>query len=269
MIRLHLRLNWKSTLLWTLILSAILFGFMAFYPSMANDSMKELVDGKLNGLPDSILSIVGFETFPDFTNINVFYGYIMQYVLMALAVFSLTLGLNSYLKEEKEGTIEFLFALPQSRLSLIINKCIANIILVFILVTALIIVSLLSFALFRPTTVELSTIISDNLFILLSFYLLALVYLSLGTALSMILPSNLSMTGIAMALVFIPYLIGTMSIMIQEISFLKGISLLHTLMPNQIHANNVNLLSLVLWIALSVLLFGFGTMKFKHRDIQI
>ena len=114
MIRLHIKLNLKGIILWALILLLIVFGFMAFFPSMANDSMKELVDGKLNGLPDSILSIVGFETFPDFTDINVFYGYIMQYVMMALAVFSMSLGLNTYIKEEKEGTIEFLFAQPQS-----------------------------------------------------------------------------------------------------------------------------------------------------------
>ena len=73
---LQYKLNRKSQWLWIAALSLMLFGFMAFFPSMANDAMKDLVDNKLNGLPDSIMNIVGLDSFPDFTDIKVFYGYI-------------------------------------------------------------------------------------------------------------------------------------------------------------------------------------------------
>lgn len=269
MIRLHIKLNLKATILWALILLLIVFGFMAFFPSMANDSMKELVDGKLNGLPDSILSIVGFETFPDFTDINVFYGYIMQYVMMALAVFSMSLGLNTYIKEEKEGTIEFLFAQPQSRQSLILNKLAANILLLTVVITTLVASSVLSFILFKPESINLGTLLSDNLIVFLSYYLLSFIFLLLGTSLSMLLPSSVSVIGISMALVFLPYLVGTMATMIKELKFIKGVSILHTLMPNQLYSNTINWMSLILWCLVSLALFMVAYQSFKNRDIKI
>ena len=71
---------------------------------MAEEGLQEL----MAGMPDDILQVLGFESFPDFSKIDQFFGYIIQYVMMALLVYSISLGLNTFLKEEKDGTIEFL-----------------------------------------------------------------------------------------------------------------------------------------------------------------
>ena len=77
------------------VLGFMIVGFMAFFPTMAEEGLQEL----MAGVPDDILQVLGFESFPDFSKIDQFFGYIIQYVMMALLVYSISLGLNTFLKE--------------------------------------------------------------------------------------------------------------------------------------------------------------------------
>lgn len=49
--KLHVKLNYKSMIVWMVTLSTMIIGFMAFYPTMADTSMQALIQG----VPDSML----------------------------------------------------------------------------------------------------------------------------------------------------------------------------------------------------------------------
>ena len=267
--KLHLKLNKKTTAIWTITLSLIILLFSAAYLTMANDSMKMLVDSKLEGLPTAILSIVGFESIPDFTNIVVFYAYIMQYINIALAIFALSLGLASFLQEESDHTIEFLMSSPISRIDFVKEKLIANFILVTTTVVSMIVFSSLGLFLFKPEDVLFLDILKDVLPIYLSFFLIAYTLLIFGSGLSLILKSELKVATLAMAIVFSTYFMGIMASVVEKIDFLEVFSLLHALMPLTLYEGSANLFTIVFWIVLSILTFVFGLNFFKKRDILV
>lgn len=266
---LQIKLNKKSTLIWSALLAGITFAFMAVFPSMANESMQMLVDGKLDALPDALLAIVGFESIPDFTDIRVFYAYIMQYINIALAIFSLSLGLSAFLKEEENGTIEFIYAQAISRKEFVLQKLFANILLTVAVVLGLIFASTLSFVAFRPEGVDLIELIIETLPLFLSYFAIALIFLFLGTGLSFILKSGTSVSPVSMGIVFMTYIVGLMSSMLDLLEPMKHLSILHALFPSAIYEGDLNAGSLVLWVIGSLLIFYVGMHRFNHRDINV
>lgn len=263
--KLHFKLNMKSMVVWIVTLSAMIVGFMAFYPTMADTSMQALIQG----VPDSMLQVLGFDHFPDFSKIEVFYGYIMQYIMMGIAVYAIVLGLNTFSKEVRDGTIEFLYAQPITRTELVLQKLAANTLVLTIVTTVMILVSCLTFAIFLPTGIFLNDLVMQSLPVFASFWILAEVFLVLGTGLSLLLPTSLSTMGVAMAVVFIPYVLGMMAQMVEALEPLKFISILHTSMPDQIYAGTVDFLSIGLWSLLAIGTFCFGLYHFQKRDINI
>lgn len=266
---LQIKLNKKSAIVWAVVLFGFIFVFMAVYPSMANDSMQSLADKKLEGLPPALLSIVGFESIPDFTDIKVFYAYIMQYLNIALVIFALSLGLGSFLQEEIDGTIEYLFAQPLSRKNLVIGKLIANIFLVFFVVSIVSLAGVLSFVVFRPDNVGLFDLLTDTIPLFISYYFLAFIFLILGSGLSLLLKSGSKVSTTAMALVFASYFIGIMASLVEILQPLKSVSLLHALFPSNIYLGDIDYYSIGLWIIFSMLIFFLGFVSFKDRDILV
>ena len=58
----------------------------------------------------------------DFTDIFNYLGYAIQYIAMASAVYGAILGVNSLIREESQGTIEFLYSKPINRLKIVTSK---------------------------------------------------------------------------------------------------------------------------------------------------
>ena len=269
MTKLQLKLNKKSALVWAAILGLFIVLFMAVFPSMANESMQKLVDAKLEGLPPALLSLVGFDTIPDFTDITVFYAYIMQYMNIALVIYALSLGLSSFLQEETDKTIEFLFAQPISRKELILNKFMANAITTFLVVSVIVLGSILSFYLFKPEDILLMSLIEESIFVFVSYYVLAFIFLILGSGLSLLLKPGTKVSGVSMGLVFSTYFIGVMAMMSELLAPLKSISILHALFPSEVYSNKVNGNSVMAWGILALIVFVFGLLRFMKRDIEV
>ena len=129
--RLELKNTWKSTLKWTIALSGITFILLAFFPSMQTESMKELAGAKMEGLDPALLEAFGLAELTDFTIITNFFGYVLQYITLAIMVFVTQIAVHSLIKEETDGTIEFLYSKPISRSTLLWQKTLANGLFVF------------------------------------------------------------------------------------------------------------------------------------------
>lgn len=265
MTKLQFKLNRKSMFIWMGITSVMVLGFMAFFPTMADENLQILMEG----MSDSILQVLGFETFPNFSEIDQFYGYIIQYVNMALLVYALTLGLNTFIKEEKEGTIEFIYAQNMSRTQFVKGKLMGNLITLSLVELLLIILSCVTFYIFTPSSTEAITIITSSIPVFIIMTLCSMMFLLLGTGLSLILKSTISISGLALGIVFIPYVLGMMAQMVASLKSFEFISIIHTTMPDRIYGGNYDYLSYGLWCVLSIVIFLYGFHTFKTRDIKV
>lgn len=129
--------------------------------------------------------------------------------------------------------------------------------------------SIVSFVLYKPDSLSLMQAVSDNVAVFASFYVLGYIFLLIGMGISMLVPSNVSVTGIAMSVVFLPYFFGIMAQMVESLSVLKSLSILHAFMPSQILAGSPNVVAIVAWVCAGVGLFLYGLLKFQGRDIRV
>ena len=100
----------KSCIIWSLVCGALITLFMSLFPTMEDMGMKQIVNDKMGGMPVEILKAFNIDSSMDFTDIFNYLGYAIQYIAMASAVYGAILGVNSLIREESQGTIEFLYS---------------------------------------------------------------------------------------------------------------------------------------------------------------
>ena len=96
----------RSILSSTVTICAVIFLMLLFFPSMQTESMKALAGAKLEGIDPAILEALGLTNMMDFTVITNYFGYILQFITLAVMVIVTQRALLLLSKEEADGTIE-------------------------------------------------------------------------------------------------------------------------------------------------------------------
>ena len=132
MFKREFKINFKSLLLWTVILLAIYILIFAIYPSLINEETKESLNLMMESMPQEMLSAFNM----DIVGIESAFGWFKTegYVFLTLigGLYAAILGSTILLKEESDKTIEFLYAKPVSRVQIVTSKILCGIINIFI-----------------------------------------------------------------------------------------------------------------------------------------
>lgn len=220
--RLELKNTWKSTLIWAVSLSMIIIVLLAFFPAMQTESMKELAGIKMEGLDPALLEALGLAELTDFTVLTNYFGYILQYINLAIMVHVTLVAVNSLVKEETEGTIEFLYSKPVSRSSIVFWKTLANICSFLVLLVVLWLVTVLGYLSFSDYD-PVESIREATIFYAAILYA-GLVFMAVGVLLSAVLKSSKGSSGMTMAIVFGTFVLGIMGVVIEDLDFLFYLS---------------------------------------------
>jgi ABC-2 type transport system permease protein len=266
MINLEWRKIRKGVYGWIATYSLSILMFIAFFPSMQTDSMQSLAFAKMESMSTVVLSIFGLDTIPDFTRINNYYGYVAQFMNMAACIFSATLGLNMLIREETEGTIEYLYAKPITRKEIFWQKSLTNFFgfLLFVLISSLVIFS--GFVFFAKETA--SAALGLTVFFAKGTFFAGLVFMSIGILLSTIISSSRISSTVAFALVFGTYSLGIMSSLIKKLNFLKYLSPLDWVKYSFTGGPTFTTLTWGIGIAVIVISLIIGMLIYQNKDFQ-
>ncbi len=119
----ELKSGLKSFMIWTVCIITLAAMFMAMYPSFAEQGAA--VNEMLEGFSPELIEMFGFDAV-DFTQAMGYYGYIFQYILLAVLIQFMLVGANLLSREEDSGTINFLYAKPLSRGTITLTKFLAG-----------------------------------------------------------------------------------------------------------------------------------------------
>ena len=176
--------NLKSLIYWSIGASAIILVFMGLFPSMKDMGMQELVGSKLDALPPAVLEIFNFSSVTDFSKINDYMGYTFQYIAMAFGIYGVTLGVNSIIQEESEGTIEFLYSKPVSRSKILWSKILSIAVTFFAFSIIVGLVTVLISLAVKPEDLETMTLIMDIKGMFTGMALLGYIFMAVGIVIS-------------------------------------------------------------------------------------
>ena len=218
MFKRELKLNFKSFLIWTLILIVMFLAVYLVYPYIMTSENVDMINEMMKVFPPEVLKAFNM----DISEIDSAYGWLKTegfiFILLITGIFSGILGSNIVLKEESDKTIEYLHNLPVTRTKIITSKILCA--LTYIISMVLIV------GIFNYIGLSISGDFNQKQYLLLSISPLftALVIFSICLFLSTFNHKTKKTIGISLGIVFASYFLQIISELSKEVEFLKYIT---------------------------------------------
>ena len=269
---LEFKSTFKSLLIWCGVVALILILFMSFFPSMSSGAMKELVKIKVESMPKSMLAAFGLEDLLNFANIIHYYSYVFQYFVLAGGIYAALLGASSLVKEETDGTIEYLYAQPVTRTQIVTQKLLSAICNYVLFVLATGIVSAILMLAFKPEATDTVQLLTDMKTILAGLLLSGLVFLSVSFMISTLLKSSKQTQPLAFGFVFGTYLLGllskTVSDTVKAAKIFKYFSPIDYALPSELIKNGFDTVNITLAFVIIAVSITLAYFIYRQKDLK-
>lgn len=259
----------KGLLLWTAIIMLVLVLFMSVFPAMQTEAMKDMVDTKLGGLPTDMLKIFHLNDGPSLLEPVGYFGYVFQYVFIAACVYASLLGSKVLVKEETNGTIEFLYAQPISRRRIVLEKFVACLSMISVFWAITFGASFGALVFFNNTKTTVSTMLEELTKIMAPEFFVLVFFMSIGILASSLLKSANQSTSLSLGLVFGFYLLGILGDLQESLGFFKTLSPMAQGGPSNLLANSFALPLIGGLVVISVLSLVGTSLIYSRKDLQI
>jgi len=270
------KLEFKSTVkslwLWSGIVVLTLILFMAIYPSMQGPAMKDLIESKMGAMPEGLLAAVGLDDMPDLADISQYFAYTFQYIMLAGGIYAAILGASTLIKEESDGTIEYLYAQPVTRSQIAWGKLLSSFITLAAFYMIITIVSGILFLAFRPEGSNLMTLVGGMKTMITGAMFTGVIFLCIGFLVSTLLKSAKQASPIAIGIVFGTYVLGifskTVSDNVDFMKYLKYISPLDYAMPLNTLKNGFDPLCLLIGAGIIIVSIPVAFLVYRRKDLK-
>ncbi|MCY6958979.1 ABC transporter permease subunit [Clostridium brassicae] len=268
MYKVELKNMLKSLIIWTIIMAGIITLFMSMFPSMSTSGMSEIVKTKIDAIPEAMRKSFGLENAVDFSDLLQYFAYCAQYILIGNCIYAAILGINSLIKEESEGTIEFLYAQPISRVKIVMVKMLSTFTILYIFNIIIFLVTMLFFHIFKKEGYEY---ISQLVFMYKGMFLAQFIFWSIGFALSAIISKVSLATPTALGIFFTSYLLGIFSTIIEKLEWMKYLSPVQYVMPNELLRSKgvIDMSYIIISLIVIIISIVFTFYKYKNKDLKL
>jgi ABC-2 type transport system permease protein len=254
--------NFKSFVIWTVCIIVILGVFLAMFPSFA--AQGESLDELLSGFSEDMLKIFSFDNL-DFTVGVDYYAYIFQYILLAAMIQFLIMGAGLISKEEDAGTINFLYAKPLSRSSIVTTKFLAGLTyaaVFFIVYTASACAVL---AAVDTSPINFGVILLFSCALLLG----QLMMMGLGLLLSMFVTKTRTIMSFSIGVVLLLYILSMVININEDLSALKYVTPFQYFDARTIlHSESIEWIYAVLSAGVALAGYALSLVIYNRRDLK-
>lgn len=254
----ELKANLKTFLIWTIIIAGMDFGFMLMYPSL-QDAMNEAMNAYAS--MGSFTAAFGMDRLSMAEPLG-FYGvYVGAILSLGGALFAAIIGTGVLSKEEGGHTSEFLYTLPFSRVSVVLQKVLAVFILIFAFDFVNLLLGLLSFPLIHA---ELAW--KEILLYHLAQFMMHFEVAAIGILLSAFTKKiNL---GVGLGVAMLLYFLDMMSRVLEQLKFAKYLTPYYYANAADVIGNSgIEHPLIEIGIGITILCIIAGTWYYNKRDL--
>lgn len=200
----ELKAQRKATVIWTLAMAGLVVLFLSMFPSIAKEA--DHFQAILQGFPESVRAAIGL-SLESMTSLLGFYAYSFTYIVLCGAIQAMILGTSVISKETNGKTADFLFSKPVSRMDIMTAKLLATLTSLTITSIGYIGVAVLTAFYVKNSDFKLVTFLQISF----SLWLIQLVFLAIGIAVSVIVPRIKSTLAVSLGVVFSLFLLSMFS----------------------------------------------------------
>ncbi len=265
--RLEVRNLRKGAIISSLVICGFILVMLLFFPSMANESMQKLANAKLDGVSPSLLKALGLSTIPDFSIITNYFGYVIQFITLGVMVIIVQQSTNSLIKEETDGTIEYLFSKPVSRGGIFVQKVLTIFAYILFLHISFFIITVIGYLM--VTDLTFIEIISEAFVLFGASLFVGLIFSSIGILCSTIIKSSKSATGITIGIVFGTFILGIMSAIVSDLDFLIWLSPMEWIKSEKLMSSGILIKEWIVGITVMLAAISLAYFKYNKKDLLI
>ena len=262
MLKRELKINFKSFLIWLLVLIALFTLVYLIYPTILTGDNIKMLDEMMKTFPEEMLKAFNM----DISSMESAYGWLKSegfvFVLLIIGCYAGILGSNILLKEESDKTIEYLHSLPVKRSDILLSKVATGLIYITSITILL--------GIFNYIGLSLSGEFDKQQYILLSITPLfsSIVTFFLCLYLSTFTHKTKKMLGISLGIVLISYILQMLSTIADTVEFLKYLSVF-TLsdIRNVIIDRTINPVMVIISILLSSILLTLTILRYNKKEL--
>ena len=262
MFKREMKINFKSFMIWTLILIGLFLVVFLMYPSIVNSENMEMMDEMMKMFPEEMLKAFNM----DIASIDSAFGWLKTegfvFVLLITGIYSGILGSNILLKEESDKTIEYLNSVPVTRKKIAINKILCAFLYIFMMVVTL--------GIFNFVGLSLSGDFDKKLYILLSITPIfsSIVIFSACLFLSTFTHKTKKTLGVSLGTVFLSYFLKIISEMGESTEFFKYISIFTLADIRNVITNiSINPVMVILSILITVIFVSLAVIHYNRKEL--
>lgn len=259
----------KSCIIWSLVCGMMVILFMGLFPSMADMGMKELVNDKMSAMSLDMLKAFNIDAGLDFSDIFNYLGYVIQYIAMASAVYGAILGVNSLIKEESQGTIEFLYSKPIKRNEIVTAKLLSIILIYFLYIFIIGTITMLVSIWVKPDNVDLIDLLMNIKIIYIGMFILGLVFMSIGILISALVKSDKGSIPISIGIFFVSYLLGIVGKLKEDFEFLKYFSPFDYYAPGELLKDGFDMKFVIIGLCIIIVSIVSTYLVYERKDMNI
>lgn len=259
----------KSAIIWSLVCGGLAVLFMALFPSMKNMGMESLVNDKMDALPSDILKAFNIDESMDFSNIYNYFAYCIQYIAMASAVYGSILGVNALIREESQGTIEFLYSKPITRAKIVTAKLasISVIFLVYIMIVFILTIGICYSV--KPEDIESIDLLINIKSVFIGVLILGYIFMSIGLLISSIIKSDKGAISISIGIFFISYFLGIISKLKESFEWMKYFSPFDYYAPSLIISDGFEVRFIILGLVIILFSIVGSYTIYRKKNMKI
>ena len=265
--RLEVRNLRKSALISTLTICGVIYAMLMFFPSMQTESMQMLANAKLEGVDPALLKALGMSIVPDFTIITNYFGYILQFITLAVIVIITQQAISLFIKEETDGTIEYLCAKPVSRNEIFVQKLSALMTYIIFMLTSFFVITVVGYML--VTDFSLGQAVGEAAIFYSAIFFVALIFSAIGFLLSTLMISSKGAAGITIGIVFGTFILGIMSVVVKELDFLVWFSPMDWIKSEKLMRDGILVQEWVVGITVILIANGAAYLQYRRKDLLI
>lgn len=209
----ELKANLKSLLIWSAVISLLIFMAVAKYSAFAGDPETLKM---LDSMPPALLEAFSMRAF-NLTTLSGFYGIMFVYFGLMGAMAAAIWGSDSISKEERDKTVEFSLVLPVSRSRVITAKALAALVncVAFVLITWA--VSWGATRSYKPDQAFYNFLALE----MQGLFVIELIFLAVGLLLGCAMKQYKLSGSAAVGIILVTYFMSIVTSMQKDLDFLK------------------------------------------------
>lgn len=264
--RLECKTHIKTLLIWIIVVGLLTLGLVSLFPAMKDMGLQQM---DLKAMPKEMLKAFNLSDMALLATIKGYFGYEYQYVMIATGIFAAMLGTNALSREESEGTINYLYAQPISRLSIVGQKMLANSILYTLYWIVSMAIAFLVCLIFKESGASVSNLFKAFSQLTFAGWVMGLTFLAVGFLLSSLLSSNKSATSLSLGLVFLTFIMGVVGKLKTDFQVLVYFSPVDAALPSAIFKNGIEWKYIVTDLIVTCIASLLAFWIYRRKDLKV